>query len=456
MAGGLMQLVAYGAQDVYLTGNPQITFFKVVYRRHTNFAMEAIENTYSGIANYGQLFSVTINRSGDLLGQVFLEMDIGLPNSSSLIYSEGETLERQFRRFGFQLIRYVEVEIGGQLIDKHYGDWMDIWTQLTYTDQEWAKLNRMINGTIMSNDSSATNPVRKLYIPLQFWFCCNPGLYLPLIALQYHEVKLNIQFADASDITGIVGSTTQNPIIRLNASQYPIQNTQIYCDYVFLDTDERRRFAQVSHEYLITQVQFNNTINTSNQVEQIQLNFNHPCKELIWSAQPTVNSRFDYFPYNENILNDNLSKMINASANESYSLYDFTFYTNASLNYNMEPDSVRSAVLRLNGQDRFKRREGSYFRCVHPWQYHTGAQTQVKAFSMGGFYVYSFALKPEDHQPSGTCNFSRIDNAVLDLNLNYAVNYGNSQNYNYFIRIYATNYNVLRIMSGMGGLAYSN
>jgi len=383
MGGGLMQLVAYGAQDIYLTGNPQITFFKVVYRRHTNFAMESIEQTFNGAAKMGQKFSCTISRNGDLLSRVYLEMDIG------------NGVDANTLRVGHQMIDYVECEIGGQCIDKQYGEWMDIWAQLSSTTEEWTKLNRLVDGSLSANASGKD----KIYVPLQFWFCRNPGLALPLIALQYHEVKLNVQFAskvyqkDATDDTTAVGTP----------------NCCVFCDYIFLDTDERRRFAQVSHEYLIEQVQYSNALTQADGEDQHELRFNHPVKELVWTISEDPKKPFRYLT-------------------------------------NTGADQCKTVLLQLNGHDRMKRREGSYFRCVQPFQHHTGGHQQSYATSLGGMCCYSFGLKPEEHQPSGTCNFSRIDNAVLAID---AENAGT-------LKVYAVNYNVLRIMSGMGGLAYSN
>ena len=362
MGGGLMQLVAYGAQDIYLTGNPQITFFKVVYRRHTNFAVESIEQTFNGAAELGKKFSCTISRNGDLLHRVYLEVD--------LLKAAGGGADA---KSGFGLIDHVEVEIGGQCVDKHYGEWMEIWTALSHSSD---KSNMLSN--IMPNNTNAS----KNYIPLQFWFCRNPGLALPLIALQYHEVKLNVQFVSAA------AGRTNN-----------IDNCCVFCDYIFLDTDERRRFAQVSHEYLIEQVQFSNALTIGATGGQVELRFNHPVKELVWHNCADVN---------EALAADN---------------------------------TFTSCLLQLNGHDRFRRRSGSYFSTVQRYQHHSGA---------GGaqaVHMYSFALKPEEHQPSGTCNFSRIDNAVLNVE---GTNLGTS------LKVYAVNYNVLRIMSGMGGLAYSN
>ena len=356
MGGGLMQLVAYGAQDIYLTGNPQITFFKVVYRRHTNFAVESIEQTFNGAATAGNKFSCTISRNGDLLHRVYLEIDHNAASGHR----------------GFAMIDYVEVEIGGQCIDKHYGEWMTIWTDLTHGGDKVSMLNAMMPAT--ANGS-------KSYIPLQFWFCRNPGLALPLIALQYHEVKLNVQFA-------ALGTTTAS-----------IERCCVFCDYIFLDTDERRRFAQVSHEYLIEQVQYSNALTIGANGGQVELRFNHPVKELIWH---------------------------NAGADINADLAAAQTFT--------------SCLLQLNGHDRFRKRNGSYFRDVQRYQHHTGSADPAAV------HMYSFALKPEEHQPSGTCNFSRIDNAVLSLDASAAG----------VLKVYATNYNVLRIMSGMGGLAYSN
>ena len=338
MGGGLLQLVAYGAQDVYLTGNPQITFFKVVYRRHTNFSIESIQQTFNGTASAGGRVTCQISRNGDLVHKLYLV----LPNADE---------------DGRDAIKKVEVEIGGQLIDRQYGKWMKIWNELTLPSGKTTGYAKMVQ------DADA-----KRYVPLEFWFCRNIGLALPLIALQYHEVKINIEFESGKVVSG----------------------AELWADYIFLDTDERRRFAQLSHEYLIEQVQFtgSETVPSGGNLSA-KLSFNHPVKELIWEGQ----------------------------------------------------SNLGTVKLMLNGNDRFAEREAKYFTHVQPYQHHTNIPAEDKHIS-----VYSFALKPEEHQPSGTLNMSRIDTAQLQLK---GAQSGN-------LDIYAHSYNVLRILSGMGGLAYSN
>ena len=364
MGGGLMQLVAYGAQDIYLTGNPQITFFKVVYRRHTNFAMESVAQTFSGSANVGGRAVATIARNGDLVGRMYIE-------AAGLNHHDDNTSDENV---GALLIDNVKVEIGGQEIDKQTGAWMNAYAELTEPNPTGA------HGTLFHNmaqmgGAGVPSAAGRAFIPLQFWFNRNPGLALPLIALQYHEVKVTVQLgtrvAVASDV-------------------------ELWADYIYLDTDERRRFAQVSHEYLIEQVQHQNFSDGKN----CDLTFNHPVKELVWtgalSAGGTYTALADGGKWN----------------------------------------------LKLNGHDRFAERDVQYFTRAQVWQHHTGHGSVTTADSIA---VYSFALKPEEHQPSGTCNFSRIDNAQLRCSTQSNP-----------VDVYAVNYNVLRVMSGMGGLAYSN
>ena len=393
MGGGLMQLVAYGAQDIYLTGNPQITFFKVVYRRHTNFSMECIIQTINGTSASGGRTTATISRNGDLVHRMHVK---STRNATAAELNEG-----------YGQFSNVILEIGGQQIDKHSGQWLETYTELTQntTGRQFGTDYQVATGTcegaisasaitaLSGPNTSATThffgvsasrlpAADVIYTPLQFWFCRNPGLALPLIALQYHEVKVIFEWA-ASLSTGT--------------------NQELWVDYIYLDTDERRRFAQVSHEYLIEQVQEENGQAKATQ----DLHFNHPVKELIWTGAWTT--------------------------------------TNGAMNCAAIDGDIRGNTvhLKLNGHDRMAAQPVTYFTRLMPLQYHTGSSIAGDSIA-----VYSFALKPEEHQPSGTCNFSRIDSAQLVCQ--------DTTGIPATAKIFAVNYNVLRIMSGMGGLAYSN
>ena len=506
MGGGLMQLVAYGAQDIYLTGNPQITFFKVVYRRHTNFSMECIEQTINGstvvpaVGATGQ-GTVTISRNGDLLGALY----VNLPGTSA---TDGQNV-----------VNEVRLEIGGQEIDKQNNEWMQVWTELSTPESKALGLKAMQ----ASVGTGSTTGVNEAMIPLQFWFCRNPGLALPLIALQYHEVKVKCTWqngvAGGADLAGANG------------------NIEMWADYIYLDTDERRRFAQVSHEYLIEQVQTQAVASIN---RAVRLNFNHPVKELIWTTAPgavdgqtaklTLNGhdRFstqtkEYFqlrqPYQHHtaVPRNNLPPAAQTSLldrqvsfatptnHPATALGDVTAAADSSLlitatgaasviGFAAAPTAGEFAVgqqiafiCTVSAGAAANGVAGNvYFSTVTTAGTVAGNQvtvgltvpitadstpvTLVTAASTGAFVVrlvsngnsaqartsqmtnainvYSFGLKPEEHQPSGTCNFSRIDSAFL----NYSAGLGAGGVNN----VFAHNYNVLRVMSGMGGLAYSN
>ena len=419
MGGGLLQLVAYGAQDVYLTGNPQITFFKVVYRRHTNFAMEAIQQTFNGNVGYENTVTCQISRNGDLINRMYLQVSV--PKRSGTTPADSYV-----NYFGLRLIKSVVIEIGGQQIDKHYSDWLYIWNELSLPVGKRYAYQTMVGADkdILSTRDST------LYIPLEFWFCRNVGLSLPLIALQYHEVKVKIEFESMKNCT--LKDTTYANIPN-------ITNASLWVDYIFLDTDERRRFAQLSHEYLIEQLQFTGSETLNTGTNRIKLNFNHPCKELIWVAKSKGTHKKDrWYDYNHVISAVTEENAVSKTSNYIYQVDPAAF-----------KNPLKSAILQLNGNDRFAVREGLYFTHVQPYQHHTNVPVN------NPINVYSFALKPEEHQPSGTLNMSRIDTATLMIE---AEDPGSTAaNYSYDgINIYAVNYNVLRILSGMGGLAYSN
>ena len=459
MGGGLMQLIAIGAQDVFLTGNPQMTFFKVVYRRYTNFSKECILQDFSSSNN---LAHCTLARNGDLVQEIYLKLTYSITDKNQIINStnegkitvtnisdfnkedevyfdndirEGSTIKYIKQTSVFikdiittvtpneielktadgtaiftttlnypsgtkiyklnknfndkdlsNLIDFIEIEIGGQKIDKHDSHWLDIYNELFEKNHDYRiALNKGLNNIAKTDD---------IYIPLRFWFNRNAGLALPLISLQYNEVRLNLNIKTITDIT--------------------IHNKVLLVNYIYLDTDERRRFGQVSHEYLIEQVQSTQEVLEINS-SHIDLTFNHPIKSLFWTTD-----------------------------GKGY---------------------IKKGKLQLNGHDRFQELDADYFHLIQPYECLLGHSYKMcineldlnknrkwinhpsrcsKETPLG---MYSFCLKPLEHQPSGTCNFSRIDNCRL----NY-LGEGNKDT----LYLYALNYNVLRIMNGMGGLVYSN
>ena len=602
MGGGLLQLVAYGAQDAYITGNPHITFWKVLYKRHTNFAMEAMRVNFTGSPAYGQRSVVVVNRNADLMFRTYLEVTLpdtrlsalgttipgvtasSVPSTSTagVLWTAGGR-----RRLGYLLIQQVEIEIGGQVMDRHYGEWMYLWESLTSQYDQSVRLDQMLGynaeGVVTTPQGCGGRPT-VMYIPLSFWFCRNPGLALPLIALQYHEVRLNFIFRQATDLVQSVygynsagTALTWTGGVTTAAQNLPrFKDCAVYVDYIYLDTDERRRFAQQTHEYLIDQLQYGLQQSVTSQTVRLDLTLNHPVKELVWVYQD--------------------ARKLDCSLPATT--------TGAALPYTQPfsyDDIADRCRLQLNGQDRFDERYGDYFWKVQPYQHHSGggfeqhaqvqlpltgsvlgstyisftattsANTTLASFNRTGgatveslagltlqivsgfqtastyaiqvlpgtsitfpstpgtvpsttclsaaalgsvastFYaiydpnvavtdpisgisgvsglagvtnyaqagfqqmnqtyaqsvnpinVYSFALAPEEHQPSGSCNFSRIDTTTLvfdsitgDAAGAKSAGAFPSKNFPYLFRMYAVNYNIFRVMSGMGGLAYSN
>jgi len=610
-----MQLVAYGAQDVYLTGNPQITYWKVVYKRCTNFAMESIEQVFNGRGDFGKYLKCLVSRNGDLIYRTYLVATLpeitccwerkgegngaNDPNTGDNAVA-GETASQAYVTWangqpgqdatwarwidypGENLIEYVEIEIGGQRIDRQYGEWMHIWNQLSLTNEKREAYNKMIGHTtqltyltmgeadknhncvccktLCTDCEGPCNtcafrcnlPETTLYIPLLFWYCQNPGLALPLIALQYHEVNINVQlrkldcmlwavdslndgsgtFLNPHDVScnlttlpregPSMRATRQNPNGAYNKH---LVTCSIFIDYIFLDRNERRFMAQNTHEYLIEQVQYNDPVSAQTSEVSMELDFNHPCKEIFLTVQQeyfrdcckqfeaceplykalgvqpfNYTDCLDAMPpayhafhgptnppphtyYGERIIHEGLFrnpgaaqtffggpwdrdvysdgwKNPPATATTSHApLGGFGFQSSVSdagsivlaesaLNLHCwGKNPVYSLVLQLNGQDRFSERSGRWFDEVQPFEYHTHLPDT-------GINLYSFALHPEEHNPSGTLNFSRIDNSTLRFIVSNFMFNNNNNSVN--INLYATNYNILRIMSGMGGLAYSN
>ena len=459
MGGGLLQLVAYGAQDAYISGNPQITFWKGLFKRHTNFAMEPFRVNFTGQAAWNTKHSAVLGRHADLLYSTYLE--VVMP---SALFNNDQG------RLGYNLIKYVELNIGGQSIDRLYGEWLYLWdalsSDLTTSKKLWNLVgagpnvtNTVVqsytndinsNANVLNTTVALTDPAtctsasgnsgnpslpNTLYIPLTFFYTKNPGAALPLIALQYHEVRIDLQW---NAIELIKGNFTNNYADGSSGVSFPTQPIQaaIYVDYIYLDTEERRRMAQQSHEYLIEQTQYNEDKGIASYSNRIDLTFNHPVKELVWVVQPSEYT------------NCKLPQGYRRSATR---LQPFTY----------DLDAIYEQRLQINGQDRMEKRYGDYFNTVQAYQHHSGLCASVQSATtlpihQAGIYMYSFALRPEEHQPSGTCNFSRIDTATIVMSMSGGITVNEQSDNTWDVRVYAVNYNILRVMSGMGGLAYSN
>jgi hypothetical protein len=412
LGGGLLQLVATGRQDIYLSGNPQTTFFKQVYRRHTNFSVESCRIDFDGATDFGKVVVATIPRKGDLLNTLVLE--ISLPMLPQ--YSSTTTDTSWVNGIGHAMIDYISLEIGGKEIDRQYGEYLHIMSELQIDASKRTGFNNMVGYQEAYTQGCQPGPLN-LYIPLRFWFCNNVGLSLPLIALQAHPVRVYIKFHSAQRLfyrDSLVLSSTQTLSPPVNPT-----SVIMWGDYIHLDTDERRRFTSSKHEYLIEQVQVQQrtAVPAGASLANITLDFNNPIKELVWVVQQDrMQSTHEWFNFS------------NRQLIEEY----------VSLN-----DQISTAVLRLDGYDRFEARNAPYFRLVQPFQRHTCIPDDY-------IYVYSFSLAPEAAQPQGTMNASRIDTIVLALTMN-----PNILRYDSGVTVYGTNYNVLRIAAGLGGILFT-
>ena len=530
MGGGLMQLVAYGAQDVYITGNPQITHFKNVYQRHTNFSIEPINNSFDGNLNFGNEINCKLDRNGDLISKMYLQVKLRENNTKSFGY---------VKNLGYALIDEISVMLGGETIDRHYGKWLNIEHQLSNDIGQNDGFDKMIGNVPELLDMNKNHPNYTLYIPLKFWFNKNYGLSLPVIALQHNDINIKLKLRNANDIINYKGET-------IPSSLPEIEDITLITEYIFLDKDERQKFAEFEHEYLIEQLQHEDEPmrNFSNQFDIILSN---PVKYLVWTCQLdkyTNKSTFLHYHHNNNTMYNNFAKIIWLASRKELSddgltvdlsnlslvgsspeinedgnvkLYNlgnkvkgYMLFTDSSgngeaildnvfiLENNLTSEDMSITVdellndsstttaqtniinnfkttivdysnfsnyldntsnpvidsqLKLNGHNRFAKKDGHYFNYVQPYQH-------FKNTPSDGINVYSFALNPLEHQPSGTCNFSRIDSAVLDITLGKNNNNDKGIHFNKNIKnalfeIYGVNYNVLKIKSGVGGVAYN-
>ena len=397
-AGTLVELIARGKQDVFLIGNPQFSYFKSVYRRHTNFAMEPIRQIFLESPDFGKRVTCIIDKKADLLGDILLEIELpALSNTVS--WTNG---------IGYFMLDWVELQLGGEPIDRISGDLLDSWMELTTELGIKNSVYSMIGKYLTFNINTQTKAIN-LLIPLPFWFCRSIERALPLISMQYTDVRIVVQFKPFDKCWFKLTSETPD-------LPQMISKANLICNYVYLDVFERTKLAkQERYEYLIEQFQQNNSCQIPQNIINVtsRLFFNHPVKELFWFYRSTI------------ALN----------ANDYYNYASVISYSVPKI----EPlDQIQ---LRYNGNDRFEQLPANFFRLYQPYRHHSCGTSDY-------IYMYSFALDPENMQPSGTCNFSKIDNATLNFTCTPSVSEGT-------ISIYAINYNILRISNGMSGLMFS-
>lgn len=567
MPGGLIQIATYGSQDLFLTGTPEITFFKVVYRRYTNFSMESIRINFDDPTGFGKNSSCIIPSIGDLMHKVYLEvilpeidfkrlipqdttdleiayntskanykivtdfMDINKraflsayeiyiaensddtenmiqevqrifnePGASTKIndfkelltlttnvpftYSEvsmdeivrtfdaSDKKEQLFaameigivksirtqnyffidlrtksnelsesknnnvkfawvEKIGHAIFESVEVRIGGSRIDKHYSDWINIWYELSgKKDMDKIYNNLIGNIDILTEFNREKKPKYILKIPLQFWFCRFSGLSLPLVALEYHDVSLHVKFRNIEDVSYIEPNVEIKYINDdgLMLDEVPSEtgldiSANLLIDYIYLDSPERRRFAQSSHEYLIEQLQILEKENvTEPKIRCVIRNFVHPSKELIWIAQ-----RAKY--------------TININGNTKLQWYNY------SINDNGTGNPIAYSSIDFHSYNRVLKLDYHYFNYVQPYESHQRTPSD-------GINMYAFSIFPEEHQPSGTANLSRLSHIALNLEFDKSLFPDNQIPDVLNVRIYTRNLNILRFISGLSGLAY--
>lgn len=408
--GAVFQLAAYGTQDLYITGNPQVTHFKSVIKRHTNFSMELVENHVDGKLAFGQKIQCKLRRIGDLVHQVYIKVKI--PKIQQY-QGENNLYTSWVNALGYSMIEYIEIQIGDRVIDKHYGQWMNIWSELSVNASKKDLLNSMVGKHDFFTPTTQNGPL-ELYIPLNFWFCKDIGSSLPLVALQHQDVRFNIKIRELSKLWVSNDTEFAKQIIPENIK---FDEFVLLANYIFLDTDERKYFAKNKHFYLIEQLQHSiQSIDITRTENVIDLPFNHPVKELIWVVQSEI------------------VKNNNQWTNYSGNLIDLSL---------PEPKApIKTAVIRFEGIERCELNSERYFRTVIPYNYHTNNPDNF-------IYVYSFATNPEKLQPTGTANFSRIDTANLHLTTNKDI--GKAE-----INVYAVNYNIFRIINGISGVLFAN
>lgn len=407
MPGGIIQLVAVGSQNVFLNGNPSISFFKKVYKTYTNFASETISLIPSNNTlkfNKSTSIVVKVDRNGDLIRSMYLSIKFPNLDTYDVDDDSRNIILTTVDHVGEVLIEEAFINIGGTIVDKQYGEWIHVWNELSLSNDKRSGYDRLIGHDLDGENYSES----RLYIPLNFWFNKNPGLALPLISLQYHDVEVHITLRPARDLFLVNNLPVTEGVIPHEIHI----DLMLDVEYIFLDTQEREFFAKENQDYLIEQVQ-RHTFYDMKQNNTLSLPLQNPVKELIWTIKRN----------NLNLTNN---------------WFSFDDENNKNV--------LQSATLLLNGIERFSKKDNVYFNRLQPFQHHTRVPSR-------GIHVYSFSLHPEHFQPSGSCNMSLINKVELNVSTKAPPT---DESYTYTVDVYSVNYNFLRISGGMAGLAYVN
>jgi hypothetical protein len=415
MTGGLLELAAYGEQNEILNGNPQITFFKTGYKRYTNFALEMIEQDFEGDVNFGKKVYCVFDRKADLIHRIYLYINLPALMTEQEIALNPPIYYSWVNSIGNAIIHNVEIQIGDQIIDKLYGVWLEIWNELTLEDTKIPTYNSLVGKHDYFNATTQPGSLQ-LNIPLPFWFCKNIGCALPLIAIQHNNIRLNLSLRKFEELVVSTNGTLPVVIPR-------ITECYLWVEYIYLETEERRIFAQSNHQYLIDQLQVNTfDVNPSLNEVNMKLDFNNPVKCFYWYIQ-----------------NQNVLTMVPGGGNEW-----FNFSTVGSTSGIYPEDPLNEAKFYIEGNEVTKFLRYEFFRQIFPYQFHTRPPRNY-------IYMYSFSLEPEKYQPTGALNVSRIDNLNLLMHLKSPWRNGTRS-----ITMFANNYNVLDIQNGFVGVSYAN
>ena len=565
MPGGIIDLQFTGASNIYLTGNPQITYFKNVYKKYSNFSMEYIELPFKTISdlqsNTETKNTCKIERHADLVKDIYLLYDLPaiynyfeLPvedldddifdelGIDTQLFSDMTKMYIPFKwvdSIGNILINETSLNLNGQSINKLRGEYMEVKSRMTLNESKKKVYDKMVNGyNQSSNYQHITNmdasgnfsypgiSSKRLYVPLDFWFCKNSAFALPLIALQYTLCDVDIQFSrynylfkignplispmelkannnlseDNQKIYNFIDAYIKimNNNFNLNIFSFDniikifiitdwTPNYMLLANYIFLDNDERKFFAQTSHEYLIQQTHYHLHDGLKRGLNKFKININHPVTEFIWYLKKELdtldNNWFNFTTLKNNILIDEMDKYRNLITNiteDNHNLFNSNYLQNlnkldSSLNIvlrdrfrNLFGEEIfttnrtlvdktkwdnysimKTFKLLFNGNDRFSMRDNKFFEYLQIYKYHSGN-------TMKGLYNYNFSLDPENiKQPSGAVNMSRINKQEIEMEI---YNTGNpDQYYNKFdLHLYSVNYNVFRIIGGIGQITFSN